>query len=445
MSSNLRYNNNGQHISSAASSVEFDPTNAPAFDNSITNLQLLGNSIDIHATRPLNTSSETTAGVLRIATLAEALAGTANNRAITPYTLQQKLDRPNATDTIFGLVRFATDSERLFVNASPDISINTLGVWDIIRNKSIASESNRGCASISTLTAAQAGVDDTTIMTPVKVKAAIDAFAVTSIVDVPSASESTTGTVKISPSLVTNAGLHVGYAVSPKGFIETRANQTRVGTTRIATQLEADARTATDLALCPAALPIASVTKLGIVQLATQAGTGVTNKAITAHAATAFINRNGDTMSGNFTVGNIFTNLAQNSSSNALTRKDYVDGLIAGKANSTHTHSNEVENLTILWQGNLDRGNFVLNDRWDNYDYLIIEYAGDSNRWFNSNIITKTQLIRSNIYGEICITGSMGGGVAAWHGKFQSDFKTFITKDENCRLRCIIGVKKSIN
>jgi len=443
LSAGIRLNNNGQHISSAASSVEFDPTNAPAFDSSITNLQLLGNAIDVHATKPLVTSTESTAGVLQIATLADAIAGTSNTKAITPYTLQQKLNRPNATDAIYGLVRFATPTERNESNASVDIAINTAGVWDIIRNKTVATESTRGCATISTLTAAQAGVDDTTMMTPAKVKAAIDTFAITSIVTVPSATESSTGTVKISISPVVNASLHAGYAVSPKGFIETRANQTRVGTTRIATQAEADARTATDLALCPAALPIASDTKLGIVQLATQAGAGVTNKAITAHAATAFINRNGDTMTGNFTVGNIFTSLGQNSSSNALTRKDYVDGLIANKANSVHSHNTINEVQTILWQGNLDRGNFVLGDRWDNFDYLIIESTGDNNRWFNTHIITKIQI--QNMQNNYSNYNLISSSYDYWYGKFLSDAKTFVPQTENCRLRRIIGVKRSVS
>lgn len=443
MSDNTRKNNNGQHISSAASSVIFDPTNAPAFGTNITNLQLLGNAIDPHATVPLTTASESVSGILKIASLNDVIVGTSNAVAVTPYTLQQKLNRPNATSSIFGLVRYATVPERTEANSSVDIAANTAMVWDVVSNLSVASESKKGTVSISTLTAARSGVDDTTMMTPAKVKAAIDTFAITSIVTVPSASETASGTVKISPPLVTNVALHGGYAVSPKGFIETRATTTRVGTVRFATQAESNARTATDLALNPSNLPIASASQYGIVQLATQAGAGVTNKALSADAATAFINRNGDTMTGNLVVGNITTSLAQNSSANSLTRKDYVDAAISAKANASHSHKTQTETHTILWSGNLDKGNFVLNDRWDNFDFIIFEFSDDRVRWFNTCEFSKARIKRmQDNYPNFSILQT---DTVFWYGNFAPDGKTFITQNENARIHRVIGVKKTVS
>lgn len=442
MSGSIRKNNNGQHISSAASSVIFDPTNAPAFDSTITDLQKLGNKIDVHATKPLVTATESVSGVLAIASLNDVIAGISNTKAVTPYTLQQKLDRPNATDSLYGLVRFATVAERTEANASVNVAANTAAVWNIVSNLSSATESKKGTVSISTLTAAQAGVDDTTMMTPAKVKAAIDTFAITSIVTVPSASEIASGTVKIATPMITNPALHAGFAVSPKGFIETRASTTRVGTVKFATQAESNARVATDLALSPSTLPLASSTQLGIVQLATQAGAGVTNKAISAAAATAYINRAGDTMTGNLVVGNISTSLVQGSAPNALVRRDYVDFIANSKSNISHSHTNGSETHTILWSGSIDNGNFVLNARWDSFDSIIFESSDDRNYWYDITEFSKSNIKRmQENYPNFSIVRT---ALFYWYGKFASDAKTFLTSSENCRIRKVIGVNKTV-
>ncbi|AAQ17871.1 gp12 short tail fibers [Aeromonas phage Aeh1] len=434
----MRTNNITQHISSKAGSVVFDPASAPAFDTTITDLQKLGNKIDAHATKPLPVASETVSGIAELATVDEVLLGNDKVRLVTPYTLQQKWARPNASDTVYGLVRYNTVAEREEAAAKVDVTVNTASLWDVVRNKSIATESKRGSVSISTLVAAKAGVDDTTAMTPAKVKAAIDTFAVTSV---SGATETVTGTVKNSPALITNAALHTGYAVTPKGFIETRAAQARVGTVRMATQAEANARTLGDVAISPATLPIASDTQYGITALLHNAQSGVTNKALSAHGATLFINRNGDSMTGDLTVHNIFTANGQNGRGDSLTRKDYVDGLFNQKANISHTHGTPQESWTLIWQGPLDRGNFVTNQPWWNFDALVIESSRDGGSWFNTMEISRWQI--EQMQAKYPNFNLVSAQEYYWFGKFRADGMYFDTHTENCYLWRIYGVNKT--
>ncbi|ADM80186.1 short tail fibers protein [Aeromonas phage phiAS5] len=436
--SDIRTNNIAQHISSKAGSVVFDPTHAPAFDSTITDLQKLGNKIDAHATKALPIATETAQGIGELATVDEVLLGNDKTRLVTPYTLHQKWVRPNASDTIYGLVRYNTVAERAEASAKIDVAVNTATLWDVVRNQATSSESKRGSISISTLTAAKAGVDDTTAMTPAKVKAAIDTFAVTSV---NGATESVAGIVKNSPALITNSALHNGYAVTPQGFIATRALENRVGTVRFATQAEANARTATDLAVSPARLPIASDTQFGITALLHNPQNGATNKALSAHGATLFINRNGDTMSGTLTVANILTNVGQNGAGNALTRKDYVDGLFNQKANLSHSHATPTETWTQIWGGPLDRGDFKTNQPWWNFDALVIESSRDGGSWFNTMEISKSQIQNmQNLYPNFNLVSAQE---YYWFGKFAADGMYFHTHNENCYLWRIYGVNKS--
>lgn len=433
----MRTNNITQHISSKAGSVVFDPSKAPAFDNTITDLQKLGEKIDAHATKALPVASETVSGIAELATVDEVLLGNDKTRLVTPFTLQQKWARPNASDTVYGLVRYATVAEREEAAAKVDITVNTSALWDVVRNKATSSESKRGSVSLSTLVAAKAGVDDTTAMTPAKVKAAIDTFAVTSI---SGATETVAGTVKNSPALVTNAALHTGFAVTPKGFIETRAAQNRVGTVRMATQAEANARTATDLAISPATLPIASDTQYGITALLHNAQSGVTNKALSAHGATLFINRNGDQMTGDLTVRGLFTLSPQSGSSNSFTRKDYVDGLINSRSPNGHQHGTPQEVWTHLWQGPLDRGNFAINQPWWNFDALVIEGSRDGGHVFFTREVSRWQIEQmQNKYPNWDLVANEA---YYWYGKFGGDGRTFHVTTENCYLWNIYGIKK---
>ena len=436
----MRANNNSQHISSKADAVILDPTKTAAFESTIIDLQLMANAISDHATKPLPVATETVSGIGELATLDEVIAGTDQTKIVTPFTLHTKMSRPNATESVYGLVRYSTVAEREEAAAKIDLTVSTSTLWDVLRTKSISAEGKRGTMSISTLTAAKGGVDDTTAMTPMKVKAAIDTFAVTSI---SGASETTSGTVKNAASPITNAALHEGYAVTPKGFINTRASQTQVGTIRMATQAEANARSIGDVAISPATLPIASDSQYGITALLHGAAANVTNKALSAHGATLFINRYGDTMLGDLVAKNVFSTVGQSGRGDALTRKDYVDRQVGTRSLNGHSHGSITESYTDLFVGPLDRGNFTLNQPWWNFDSIIIDGSRDGGSWWFTREITRQQIERvQNLYPNWDL---MANEAYYWYGKFASDGRTFVVANENCYIWRVVGVNKTIS
>lgn len=441
-------NNTEQHISSKAESVELDPSST-SFPASTTDVQKMADLIQPHAINTYESMKATTTkmGILRIATEAEVLAGVVTDATVTPATLQAKWIRPDASDTVKGLVRFATVAERAEAAASVSIGINTTGVWDIIRTKALSTTTKSGTVKLSTVAIGQVGTDNNTATTPLVVKAMIDQFAITT--NPAAATEIANGVVKISPSPVVNSALHVGVAVSPKGFIETRATQARVGTVMMATQAQANARTATDVAISPATLPIASTTQYGITALLDVAQAGATNKALSAHGATNFLSKTtgGNVTGGGLSANGMWTNIAQSTEANALTRKDYVDGLrndLQSQVNSKIPNGTQFKRLTrqtfllFSYSDGLGNGNFTLNDRWDNYDGVVFEGSGDDRKGFVTKSFDKTELVilQQRVGYHIFTSDSI-----YWYGKFGSDARTFYTSQENSRIWRVYGYR----
>lgn len=442
----MRSNNNNQHISSLAKDTELNPvgTNFPI---TTTDLQSMAELIKPQSLVPWEDlkATETEMGILRIATNQEVLDGIVSDAIVTPASLENKWIRPDASETIKGLVRFATSAERTEAAKSVSIGIHTDGVWDIIRNRSNATTSLSGTVKLTTVPVGIIGTDTTSATSPAVVKAMIDTFAVTTVAG---ATETNTGTVKISPSPVINVALHAGVAVSPKGFIETRANQTRVGTTKFATQAEANARSATDLALAPATLPIATTSQAGITTLANAPQSGATNKAISAHAATDFVSKSlGGTMTADLTARSLYISISQPAAGNSVTRKDWVESqvtnltnLINGRLpnNAVFKRSNRQMFLLFDYAGGLGNGNFIISDRWDNYDGVIFEGSGDDKKGFVSKSWDKYELTNMQRYVGYHIFNSDS---IYWHGKFAGDARTFNTIGENCRIWRVWGYR----
>jgi len=85
-------------------------------------------------------------------------------------------------------------------------------------------------------------------MTPLRVKQAVAKF--TPKVEFATASESVSGYTRLATKGQVQQGtLNIGYAVSPKAFVESRATQTDVGTVQMATNDQALNSSATDLAI----------------------------------------------------------------------------------------------------------------------------------------------------------------------------------------------------
>lgn len=335
-------NNTELHISSWAKTVLFDPENN-VFPITVQNMQQFIEAFDTNAAGPLPAAS-TSKGVAKIATTEEVLAGVDNTKIVTPYTLYQKWIRPQATEKEYGVTMYASSSLLEEENQGTDKGVTTYGVWDVITEFGQGQENIRGTHYISDTFLATAGVDDSTVMTPAKVKQAIDTFAVTVV---PTATENINGTVKISPVAVNDVNKHDEWAVSPRGFILTRATETQVGTVRLANQNEANARADNSLALSPARLPHAAYDRSGAFHLYHTFGSGIHNVAMSAHAGQATVDHlNGNIVakSGSEMWGDLHGNLhAQNVNTG--------DGRSMINLNFLNQVLNDQPSGTAFWRG----------------------------------------------------------------------------------------------
>lgn len=276
-------NNTSKHISDKAVNTHFDPsgTDWPA---NITNLQEAVGSLGSWARKDpgLPIASESTLGIARIATKDEVVAGTDKTKFVTSFTLNEVLRKPTATESLYGTTKYATESERMD-SANNVTSITPKGL-DFVFNTRTASEAVQGAAKVATKSQAQAGSQDNVMMTPLKVKHAIDALVQTVAI----ATESVQGKSKLATVAEIQAGTaREGVSISPYGFANARGTRSAYGTFKAATGTDVINGTAEDMAVTPKALAESkgSTSNYGIVALSTAVTAGHPNHALAANAA----------------------------------------------------------------------------------------------------------------------------------------------------------------
>ena len=115
-------------------------------------------------------ATELSQGIIEIATSAEVTDATNDTRAITPLKLKEALDAAAPTN-VNALITAAVEPWALLANSSTKIP--TVQLDD-------ATENVKGVAELATTAEADAGTDDTKIMTPSLVKRRIEAVTVSS-------------------------------------------------------------------------------------------------------------------------------------------------------------------------------------------------------------------------------------------------------------------------
>lgn len=134
-----------------------------------------------------------------------------------------------------------------------------------------ATESVKGIAELATQAETDAGTNDTTIITPLKLQGKIDA--------IPSSTETTEGLIEIATQAETDTGTDDLKAITPLK-LQTKLNDTVVpatetaaGIAELATQAETDTGTDDTKIVTPLKLQskVATETAKGIIELATQA------------------------------------------------------------------------------------------------------------------------------------------------------------------------------
>ena len=83
-------------------------------------------------------------------------------------------------------------------------------------------------------------------------------------------------------------------------------------------------------------------------------------------ADVAAVSTAGDTMTGNLFAPAVLVSSAQNTSPNALTRKDYVDGQVNTRAPTTHTHTAAQGNADVIASSYGQIGSYILAQNTSN-------------------------------------------------------------------------------
>lgn len=309
-------NNTYKHTSDSARYKDFDPAGT-AFPSTVTDVQSA-----LAMAGPSVPASESVSGRIQIATLAEVDAGTDNTKAITPKTLEYRMQRPEATTTVRGVIRIGTTSE---VQAG---TINTVVVTPASLSGYFAfrtaTETRNGTIRISNTAMAIAGTDDTTAMSPLKVKQAI-ASATAQIPSYAPATETTQGTVKLSTLGQLEQGLlREGVAVSPYSLSQLTGNLTRRGIVRAATSAQANTGTDDSLYISAKGFKeyVASATQVGTVKLTDSVKTGA-GLALSGNAKVLALDGTSQSVAG--TVN--FTGTPQHNGSDLASEK-YVDDTV---------------------------------------------------------------------------------------------------------------------
>lgn len=272
------------HISDDSKYKNFDPTGT-AFPSSITNVQDALASLDIDGIDGVPNASQTIIGKSRFATNDEAEAGLSETTAISPSTLNYVMQRPNATETKAGVTRYATNAEAV-AGTVTDAAIVASSLDYAFVNKA-ATELKPGTLKISTTPAAIAGVDDTTSMSPLKVAQAI-ADATGKIPTYALATKTIAGIVRMATiGEAQNGTAGDGVAISPETLHASLATTTLTGVIRLSTNEEVADGTSNNTAITPASLLSrkASVTQSGLVKLTTNSNTGDDSTALRWDAA----------------------------------------------------------------------------------------------------------------------------------------------------------------
>lgn len=149
------------------------------------------------------------------------------------------------------------------------VNVESISFGDVAFSYPYATETNPGIAEIATAAEAQAGTDDTRIITPANLQKV-------------TATTERKGVIEIATNAEAQAGTDNDKAITPANLQQVTATQTRNGVVKLATNAEAQAGTDAEKVITPASLKAVTATqgRRGLIAIATdaeaQAGTNQT-------------------------------------------------------------------------------------------------------------------------------------------------------------------------
>ena len=235
---------------------------------------------DLQGTYPAPTvveATESRAGKVELATIAEVKAGTDTTKAVTPAGVMAAIDATAVDYSLAlkdeGVSKAARIKELNVVGAG--VAASATGTTGVI-TVNTANEGQEGTVALASIADAKAGTDTTKAVTPAGVMAAIDATAVDYSLALKD--EGVSKAARIKELNVVGAGV-AASATGTTGVITVNtANEGQEGTVALASIADAKAGNSTTTAVTPAALKAvledytpsaATTTKAGIVELAT--------------------------------------------------------------------------------------------------------------------------------------------------------------------------------
>ena len=149
------------------------------------------------------------------------------------------------------------------------VNVESISFGDVAFSYPYATKTNPGIAEIATAAEAQAGTDDTRIITPANLQQV-------------TATTERKGVIEIATNAEAQAGTDNEKAITPANLQQVTATQTRNGVVKLATNAEAQAGTDAEKVITPASLKAVTATqgRRGLIAIATdaeaQAGTNQT-------------------------------------------------------------------------------------------------------------------------------------------------------------------------
>lgn len=250
------------------------------------NLQSCLEEIDAHALAPLPVqpnASTTVAGVIRIATEAETLDINNDTVAISPkkmkYWFNDQQSYAKATEGSYGVIKIATNADMAASNDTKAVTVDKLNYY--ATNVRKASESQTGFARLSTQALAVGGTDHTTVMTPLRTKQSVQAWAAGSD---SAATTTAKGLIRIATELEANNDTLDNIAITPYNLNYRQATTTKRGAFYIPNATIANTRTSNDHAITPGTLNLfqATDTVVGVSKLVNNLTSTDTTAALTA-------------------------------------------------------------------------------------------------------------------------------------------------------------------
>ena len=295
----MAQNNTYKHISDESKYSTFNPAGTQ-YPQTVKNVQEA-----LALTSPTSPATEQEYGVIKLATMAQVMAGTDDTTAVTPLKLGQRLQHPDATTSQRGIIQIATNAQAVAGSDTNKaiVSSSLKYVVDWLFANRLSTEIATGVIKLSTEAAAVAGTDNTTAMTPLRVKQAI-AEATKLIPSYTTATENVAGLVQLATAGQVQQGtLRAGVAVSPYSLAQLTGNETRRGIVQAATLAQANAGTDQSVYISAAGFKSfnANTTNFGTVKLTDVPGQGGAGAALSTNAQV--VRLTGDqTINGNISI-----------------------------------------------------------------------------------------------------------------------------------------------